>query len=213
MRIGANVEEVVAAFAGDVDEIAKQGLGGLEVGVVGFEAPGVVHGHAGLPVAAGEALSGDVLLGGFGVAFIGAAETVVPDEVGIFVEESDDFGGALGCHGGGGGVEPDDYGVLLVVFEELFDLGDGLVLEVVVEAAVLGFIPVASGLVVVAADDGDTAGRGPILRLGVVEAEFDALLAALFGELFEGVALEGCCGDDVEGVDLGVEHGEAVVMF
>ena len=114
---------------------------------------------------------------------------------------------------GGGGVEPDDDGVLLVVFEELFDLGDGLVVEVVVEAAVLCLVPVAGGLVVVAADDGGAAGGGPILRLRVVEAEFDALLAALFGEFFERVALEGGGGDDVEGVDLGVEHGEAVVVF
>ena len=56
VRVGADVEEIVAAFAGDVDEVAEEGFGGLEVGVVGFVAPGVVHGHAGLPVAAGEAL-------------------------------------------------------------------------------------------------------------------------------------------------------------
>ena len=56
--VGADVEEVVAAFAGDVDEVADEGFGGLEIGVVGLEAPGVVHGHAGLPVAAGEALGG-----------------------------------------------------------------------------------------------------------------------------------------------------------
>ena len=99
LGVRADVEEIVAAFAGDVDEVAEEGLGGLEVGVVGLEAPGVVHGHAGLPVAAGIALCGDVLLGGFGVALVGAAETVVPDEVGVFVEELDDFGGALGSHG------------------------------------------------------------------------------------------------------------------
>ena len=57
------------------------------------------------------------------------------------------------------------------------------------------------------------AGSGPVLGLGVVEAELDALLAAFFGELAEGVALEGSGGDDVEGVDLGVEHGEAVVVL
>ncbi len=67
--------------------------------------------------------------------------------------------------------------------------------------------------VVVAADGGGSAGGGPVLGLRVVEAELDALLAALFGEFLEWVALEGSGGDDVEGVDLGVEHGEAVVVL
>ena len=39
------------------------------------------------------------------------------------------------------------------------------------------------------------------------------MFAALFGELFEGVAFEGSSGDDVEAVDFGVEHGEAVVVL
>ncbi len=47
----------------------------------------------------------------------------------------------------------------------------------------------------------------------VVEAKLDALFAALFGELTERVALEWRGSDDVEGVDLGVEHGEAVVVL
>ena len=86
-------------------------------------------------------------------------------------------------------------------------------MEIVIEGAVLCGIPVAGVFVVVAADGCCSAGGGPILRLRVVEAEFDALFAALFGEFFEGVAFEGSGGDDVEGVDLGVEHGEAVVVF
>ena len=104
-------------------------------------------------------------------------------------------------------------GILLVVGEEFFDLGDGFVVEVVVEVAVLGGVPVAGVGVVVAADGGGSAGGGPVLGLRVVEAELDALLAALFGEFFEGVAFEGGGGDDVEGVDFGVEHGEAVVVL
>src|SRR5215469_14097739 len=42
--VGADIEQVVAAFAGDVDEVAEESFSGLEVGVVGFVAPGVVHG-------------------------------------------------------------------------------------------------------------------------------------------------------------------------
>jgi hypothetical protein len=108
--VGADVEEVVATLAGDVDEVAEEGLGGFEVGVVGFVAPGVVHGHAGLPVAAGVALGRDELLGGFGVALVAGAETVVPDEVGVLVEEGDDLAGEGGRHVFGGGVEPEDGG-------------------------------------------------------------------------------------------------------
>ena len=211
--VGADVEEVVAALAGDVDEVAEEGLGGLEVGVEGLVTPGVVDGHAGLPVSAGEALGGDVLLGGLGVALVGSAETVVPDEVGVLVEEGDDLGGALRSHVLCRRVEPDDDRVVLVVVEELFDLGDGFLVEVVVEAAILGFIPVVVGSVAVSRGVGGAAGVGPVLVLRVVEAELDALLAALFGEFFEGVALEGSGGDDVEGIDLGVEHGEAVVVL
>ena len=167
--IRADVEKVVAAFAGDVDEVAEQGLGGLEVGVVGLVTPGVVDGHAGLPVATGIALGGDVLLGGFGVTLIASAEAVVPDEVGVLVEYLDDLGGALGGHLSGS-VEPDDDGILLVVVEEFFDLGDGFFVQVVVEATVLGLVPVTGGLVVVATDGGGSARGGPILSLRVVEA-------------------------------------------
>lgn len=211
--VGADVEEIVASFGGNVDEVADEGLRRLEVGVEGFVSPGVVDGHAGLPVAAGVALGGDVLLGGFSVTLVGSTEPIVPDEVGVLVEELDDFSGALGGHGLGGGVEPDDDGVVLVVGQELFDLGDGLLVEVVVKGAILGFIPVAGLLIVIAADGCGSSGGGPVLRLGVVEAELDSLLAALLGELLEGIAMEGSGGDDVEGIDLGVEHGEAVVML
>ena len=113
----------------------------------------------------------------------------------------------------GGGVEPDDGGEVAVVGEELFELGDGLGVEVGVEVAVLCGVPVVGGGVVVAGLEGGAAGSGPVLVLRVVEAELDALLAALFGEFVEGVAFEGSGGDDVEGVGLGVEHGEAVVVL
>jgi hypothetical protein len=207
-----DVEEVVAALADDVDEVAEENFGGLEVGVEVLVAPGVVDGHAGLPVAAGETLRGDVLLGGLGVAFVGSAEAVVPDEVGVFVEDLDDLGGALGGHLLGS-VEPNDDGVVLVVVEELFDLGDGFLVEVIVEGAILRGVPVAGLEVVVSADCCGSAGGCPVLCLRVVEAELHALLATLFGELAQGVALVGSGGDDVEGVDLGVEHGEAVVVL
>ena len=95
MRIRPDVEQVVAALAGDVDQVVQQGFGGLEVGVVRLVAPGVVDGHAGFPVAAGEALRGDGLLGGLGVALVAAAEAVVPDELGCWFSSVYDLGRAL----------------------------------------------------------------------------------------------------------------------
>ena len=146
----ADVEEIVAALAGDVDEVAQQRFGGLEVGVVGLVAPGVVHGHAGFPVAAGIALRRDVLLGGFGVALVASAEAVVPDEVGMLVEQGDDLAGERGRHVWRWGIEPDDDGKVAVVGEQLLDLGDGLGVEVSGEVAVLGRVPVMVGEIVIA---------------------------------------------------------------
>ncbi len=86
-------------------------------------------------------------------------------------------------------------------------------MEIVVEVAVLCLVPVIGGWLVVAGFVGFTAGGGPVLILRVVEAEFDALLFAFSCQFLERVALEGSCGDDVEGVGLGVEHGKAVVVL
>ena len=47
--VRADVEQVVAALARDVDQVADQGAGGLPLMVVRLVAPRVVHGHAGLP--------------------------------------------------------------------------------------------------------------------------------------------------------------------
>ena len=86
-----------------------------------------------------------------------------------------------GRHVGGGRVEPDDGGEVAVVGEEFFELRDGLGVEVGVEVAVLCLVPVVGGRLVVAGLVGGAAGGGPVLILRVVEAELDALLAALFG--------------------------------
>ena len=132
----------------------------------------------------------------------------------MLVEQGDDLAGALGRHVSRWGVEPDDDGKFAVVGEEFFDLRDGLGVEVVGEVCRPGRGPSGRW-----ADRdrrgraGGAAGCGPVLVLRVVEAELDALLAALLGELFEGIAMEGCGGDDVEGIGLGVEHGEAVVVL
>jgi len=169
VRVGADVEEVVAAFTGDVDEIAEQSLGGFEVGVVGFVAPGVVHGHAGFPVAAGVALGRDELLGGLGVTLIASAEAVVPDEVGVLVEEFDNFASEFGRHVLGRRVEPDDDGEVAIVGEEFFELRNGFFVEVSSEIAILGRVPMIRRGLVVAGFERSASGGGPVLVLRVVE--------------------------------------------
>lgn len=151
LGVGPDVQEMVASLAGDVDEVAEEGLGGFEVGVVVLADPGVVDGHAGLPIAAREALRGDVLLGCFGVALVSPSQAVVPDEVRVLVENLDNLGGTLRGHLPRC-VEPDDDWIVLVVVEELFNLGDGLFVKVIIETAILGLVTVAGLLVVVARD-------------------------------------------------------------
>jgi hypothetical protein len=85
--------------------------------------------------------------------------------------------------------------------QQLFDLRDGLGVQVGVEVAVLRLVPVVGGPGRGRrSQDGGSAGGGPVLILRVVEAELDALLAALFGELAQRVAVEGRGRDDVERV-------------
>src|SRR6202034_109867 len=96
--IGPNVKQVVAALAGDIDEIAEQGLGRLEIGVVRLVTPGIVHGHAGFPIAARVTLGRDVLLRCVSVALVGSSEAIVPDQIGVLIEKRDNLGRALGRH-------------------------------------------------------------------------------------------------------------------
>ena len=99
----------------------------------------------------------------------------------------------------GGSVEPEDGGEVAVVGEQLLDLRDGLGVEVGVEVAVLGLVPVVGDGVVVAAQDGGGAGRGPVLVLRVVEAELDALLAASAASSFSGSRLKGVAATMLNG--------------
>ena len=148
LGVWPDVEKVVPSLAGDVDQVAQQGLGRLEVMVIGLIAPGVVHGHAGFPVTAGIAFRRDVLLGCFGVAFVASTEPVVPDEVGMLVEQGDDFAGQGWRHVRGRSIEPDDDGKIAVVGQQLFHLGDGLGVKVSGKVTILGRVPMMGGKVV-----------------------------------------------------------------
>jgi len=79
--------------------------------------------------------------------------------------------------------------------------------------AILCGVPVVIGTVVIAGLVRSPARCRPVLILGVVEPKLDALLPALFGELLDWVTVEGGCVDDVEGIGLGVEHREAIVVL
>ena len=56
-------------------------------------------------------------------------------------------------------------------------------------------------------------GCSPVLILRVVEAELHPLLLALLGQFADRIAMKGRGGDDIEGIRLGVEHREAVMML
>src|SRR6202041_3478988 len=68
VRVGPNVQQIVATLAGNVDEIAQQRLGGFEVMVVRLESPRAIHGHARLPIASGISLRRYELLGCVGIS-------------------------------------------------------------------------------------------------------------------------------------------------
>lgn len=119
LRVRSDVQKIVAALACDVDEIAQQCFGGLEVRVVRLISPCVVHGHAGLPISPGIAFRGDVLFRRFGVAFVAAAKTIVPDKIRMLIEQCDDLPGECRRHVRGGSIEPNDYWEVSIVAKEL----------------------------------------------------------------------------------------------
>ena len=131
----------------------------------------------------------------------------------MLVQQGDDLRCAVPGHVGSGSIEPDNDWKLRILGEEFFDLWDGLGVEIAVEITVLCRIPVVGCGIMIAGFVGGSARRGPILVLGVVKAELHPLLPALFAEFAEWVALKGSCGNNVERVCIGVEHGEAVVVL
>src|SRR6185437_16475016 len=105
-------------------------------------APGVVHGHAGFPVFSWISLGRDVLFGSLGVPLVASTEAVVPDEIGVLIEQRDDLSREGRRHVFGGGVEPDDGGKVTVVGKEFSELGNGLGMKIGLKAAILRFVPV-----------------------------------------------------------------------
>ena len=152
--------------------------GALPVVVVALVAPGVVHGHAGLPIAAGVAGGGDELLGRLGVALVAAAEAVVVDDAGLELEQGNQLLGALLVHVHRR-VPPEHGGELAVVGEDFLHLRHGDLVNVIVHAPLLGRVPLAAG---------GGAAVVPVLRLGVVEAELEAVFPAGGGEFLQRVA-------------------------
>ena len=140
----ADIEQVVAAFAGDVHQVADERLGALPVVVVTLVAPGVVHGHAGLPIAAREAGRRDVLLWGLRVTFVAAAQAVVVDDTGLELEQGQEFVRAFLVHVHGR-VPPEHGGKLAVVGEDFLYLRRGDLGDVVVHTPFLGRVPLAAG--------------------------------------------------------------------
>jgi hypothetical protein len=193
VAVGAHVEQVVAAAAGDVGEV------GVPLGV----APGAVERHAALPQLAGDRLARDLLLRGTGVAVDDAAlaDPVVDHDAGAEVA---DVGlealavtvgpRVVGPVGAPLAVEPEDRRV--VVVDEFLELGVHALLVARERGRVgeVGVVPVPDG---------------------VVEAELDAALRGGLLELVEDVAVlvEARVVAQVPVVDLGRPHRVALVVF
>ncbi len=208
IRVGADVQQEVAALGGDVDQRAHQVAGGLEVVVGAVVAPVVVHRHAGLPVDAGQALRRDLLLGRAGSRrefHPAAPDAVVDDDVGLQgAHEVVEVAAALVVPGALPlAVEPEDVDGA-VVREQLAHLGlqvRDVTREVGVRDGTIP-LPVAAGQVV---------GVAPV-HDGVVPAEADALAAAGVGHLAHHVTAQRR-GHDVEVGLVRIEEAEAVVVL
>ena len=195
MGIRADVEQEIAALMGDVDEVAEQGGIGLGLGVVAVVEPFVADGHAGFEVAtSGLGGGGDAAFRRVKVARVNAAEAVVDDQVRLLAERGAESGGA-GVGHVGRSVEPEHVD-RPELGEQLADLRDGDVGEIVIHVAGLGGIP---GLVVVGGEIPDgAAGVVPVLGVGIVEADFQPVLAAGVHEFLQDVAREAGNISDVE---------------
>ena len=206
IRHGADVEEEVAALAGDIDECADEHLAGFGIGVGLVVSPVGVDGHAGLPVDTGEALGGNFLLGSAevadgvgGLAEAGHAaavdiDAVVDDDIGLEGAAEVVEGDAALVRPGGFPltIEPHDADVA-VVGEQFRDLG----VEVGVEAVVVG---ARGGAVGLPRTPREVVGVVPV-HDGVVPADHEAVFAAGVGHFLHDVALEGR-GHDIEVGDL-----------
>src|SRR3984957_1456603 len=120
----------------------------------------------------------------------------------MLIENSNDLAVEFRGHVFGGSIEPDDCRKLAVASQQLLDLRDGLGFKVGGKASILGRIPMIGGGLVIVSLVGRSARCSPVLILGVVEAEFDALLAALSREFLERIASERGRLDNVEGTRL-----------
>jgi len=201
-RIRPHVEQVIPAFAGDVNQVAQQRLGGFEIVVVGFVAPGVIDRHARFPVAVRETGGGDVLLGCLRITLETAAQPVVIDDAGLEFEQRQDFlrPGRVHVHRR---VKP-EHGNGSIVAEKLADLRHGDVLNVIIHVMALQRVPPAAR---------HRPAIVPILCLRVIKAEPDTFLLAGGGEVLERVVGVGCGLDDIPIAGFGIEHGKAVVML
>src|SRR5271168_430330 len=118
----------------------------------------------------------------------------------MLVQQGDDLRRTLRSHVGGRSIKPDHCRKLAIIAQQLLKLRDGLGVQVSIKIAILRLVPMVGDRIVMVPWVGIAAGGSPVLVLGVVEAELDALLAALLGELTERVALERRGSDDVEGI-------------
>ena len=151
----------------------------------------------------GKAGGGNELLGRFGVALVSAAQAVVPDDAGLEFQQRQEHIGALFVHVGR--CVPPQHGDRAVVGQNLLHLRHGDIADVIVHAAVLGFVPMSAG--------GRAARIVPVLRLRIVKSQFHAVFLARLGQRLEQIFAVGRGFDDVPVAGLRIEQRKAVVVL
>jgi len=207
LAVRPEVEQIVAALGGDVDEIVDEGCGTFPVIVRLFESPAVIGGHAAFPVHGRSALAQDLLLGGAKVAgravvkahplhaVTPLADAVVDDDLRLQPADKTVEFGPLGF---GPFVDPlsvkPEHADLAIAGEEFAQLRFHIVITIFGKALTggVGMVPVHDG---------------------IVKAKADAGRLARIRQLFEHVPFERSKFGDIITAHLRVPHRESVVMF
>ncbi len=192
--VGADVEQIVASLANDIYKFETNILGSLPVLIVLLVSPGVVNRGGGLPRARGDDVGDFVVAARLIILQASGAEAAVDEGIGLdTADQLDEARATLGGHQVRR-IEPDQADGS-VVGEQLAHLWQRLVTQIAVEVLLVIRleVPVVAGAVRLV----------PILRLRVVETEFDIAFGAGRLEFLEGIAVPGGGVVDIVGAHYG----------
>ena len=199
--VGADVEQEVAALADDFHEFGDQFVGRFPVVIVCAVSPVAVHRHAGLPGPPLVSGSGDELLRRDHIARNAPADAVVEDDLRMGPHALIETHRLL-MRNIAALVHPDDVHVRQGL-QQFVHLREGDLIQIGLEIPIVGRIPVAAA----------GARMIPVLDMGIIETEAQALLPAGAVEFGDHILAVGRRVHDVVGTDMRMVHRKPVVVL